>query len=53
VDAFACARRFRSWPTTIAASSVKAADRFGLPGKLSQFLKNIQERFKEWLRVGR
>jgi hypothetical protein len=32
-------RRFRRWPRAVAASCVEIADRLGLPGKVSQFLR--------------
>jgi hypothetical protein len=43
-------RWLRRWPTIVAASCVGVADRFGLPGKASHFLRNIQHCFKELLR---
>jgi len=43
-------RWFRRWPTIVAASCVEVAVRFGLPGKASHFLRNIQHCFKELLR---
>ena len=45
-------RWFRHGPTAVATSSVEAADRLGVPGKVSQLLRIIQNCFKE-LRCGR
>jgi hypothetical protein len=40
-------RWFRRWPRAFTASCVEIADRLGLPGKVSQFLRIIQNCFKE------
>src|SRR6202790_5611575 len=43
--------RFRRWPTTIAARALRSPTAFRtFPGKASQFLRNIQDCFKELLR---
>jgi len=43
-------RWFRRWPMIVPASCVEVAVRFGLPGKASHSLRNIQHCFKELLR---
>src|SRR6266478_1109229 len=46
--------RFRRWPTAIAASALRSPTAFrAFPGKASQFLRNTQHCFKEWIRVAR
>jgi hypothetical protein len=39
-------RWFRRWSTVVATSRVEAADRLGLPGKVSQLLRIIQNCLK-------
>src|SRR3979490_2974690 len=42
------------WPTAIAARALRSPTAFrAFPGKASQFLRNTQHCFKEWIRVAR
>src|SRR5260221_4282821 len=46
--------RFRRWPTAVAARALRSPTAFrAFPGKASQFLRNTQHCFKEWMRVAR
>jgi hypothetical protein len=46
--------RFRRWPAAVAARALWTPTAFrAFPGKASQFLRNTQHCFKEWIRVAR